>query len=159
MLLITENPSFVLGLDGRRVYIGPTWPSVEEMQLEIALRSQSFADQVFNLLDPAGTGKALHTRQVHMLPCDMGFSSRDLRPKFCHGTLGVLRKCRRESTLRHASRPRAGYIAPHSKESSGASRPYKTQNKTKVDFSEFLEHFDEVLTPAHRQVERATCII
>jgi len=28
----------------------------------------------------------------------------------------------------------------------------------KVDFSEFLMHFDEVLTPAHRQVERAPVI-
>ena len=33
-----------------------------------------------------------------------------------------------------------------------ASRPLWNQ----VDFAEFLAHFDEVLTPAHRQVERAT---
>ncbi|CAE7282293.1 unnamed protein product, partial [Symbiodinium pilosum] len=28
----------------------------------------------------------------------------------------------------------------------------------KVDFGEFLMHFDEVLTPAHRRVERAPVI-
>ena len=36
------------------------------------------------------------------------------------------------------------------------SQPPALQPGTEVDFAEFLAHFDEVLTPAHRQVERAT---